>query len=372
MSGGAVVWLAGGGTGGHLYPALAIARAVAAADHRAVPFFIGARRGIEREVLPGSGFGFELLDLHPIYRSDPWNNWRTLRGAAGAWRRAAALAAAAPPRALVATGGYAAGIALGYAAAHGIPIAIQEQNSVPGLTVRWFAPRAREIYLGFPEAAGRLRTGRGTRMLVTGNPVSPPPEPRPNPAEARVRWGLDPDPRRPVLLVFGGSQGSVAVNQAVAAWLGTGGAQRSGVQVLWATGRATFERYAGRAGPGVVVTPYISPMQEGYAVATIALSRAGAMTTAELAAWGIPAILVPLPTAAADHQTANARALAAAGAAVLIPPQTLAPAAIDAALMPALHAPGELERMRARMLERARPGAAQVIAGRVLELMGLR
>src|SRR5689334_19925929 len=115
------IWFAGGGTGGHLYPGLAIARGMVRADASVTPFFVGARRGIERDVLPTTEFPHALLDLHPLYRRKVWENWRTLRGAAGAWRALSALARAERPRALVATGGYAAGIALAWAKFHGVP-----------------------------------------------------------------------------------------------------------------------------------------------------------------------------------------------------------------------------------------------------------
>jgi UDP-N-acetylglucosamine--N-acetylmuramyl-(pentapeptide) pyrophosphoryl-undecaprenol N-acetylglucosamine transferase len=107
------VIFAGGGTGGHLYPGLAIARALKRADPRIEPFFIGARRGIERDVLPQVGFSFELLDLHPLYRSRPWENWKTVRGALGAWQMIAAEVESEPPACFVGTGGYASGLALG-------------------------------------------------------------------------------------------------------------------------------------------------------------------------------------------------------------------------------------------------------------------
>ena len=108
------VWFAGGGTGGHLYPGLAIARAMTALDSSVRPFFVGARRGIERELLPKESFPFELLDLHPLYRSRPWENWRTLRGMISAWRRLRALAREERPALIVGTGGYASGLALAY------------------------------------------------------------------------------------------------------------------------------------------------------------------------------------------------------------------------------------------------------------------
>jgi len=118
------VLFAGGGTGGHLYPALAIARALVAANPEVKPFFIGAQRGVERTVLPTTEFPHELLDLHPLYRQRPWQNWRTLRSSTGAWRRISALVDELRPGALVATGGYAAGIALAVAARRRVPIVI--------------------------------------------------------------------------------------------------------------------------------------------------------------------------------------------------------------------------------------------------------
>lgn len=364
-----IVWFAGGGTGGHLYPALAIARALVAAEPRVEPFFLGARRGIEREVLPTSGFRHELLDLHPLYRTEPWHNGRTVLGAARAWRRAGRIARSSAPAALVATGGYAAGVALGYAAAHRIPIVIQDQNAVPGLTVRWFAPRARQIHLGFPEAATRLRPGARAEVFASGNPVEPPPEPRPDPAAARARWGLH--PAIPMLLVFGGSQGAAAVNDVVAGWVREDGPAAAGVQVLWATGRGTYDRHAVHQGPGVAVVPYIAPMADAYAGATLALSRAGAMSTAELAAWGIPALMVPLPSAAGDHQTANARAIAADGAGVMLPQDRLTPEVLGERVRALLDTPGALARMRERTLRRARPEAAKVIARHILAMLDL-
>lgn len=360
------IWLAGGGTGGHLYPALAIARALRRASGAVEIFFIGARRGIEREVLPESGFDFELLELHPLYRANPWLNARTLRGAVSAWRRLDRIAATRPPSALVATGGYAAGVALAYAARRGVPIVIQEQNSVPGLTVRLFATRAAEIHAGFPEVRGHLPRRARARVVDTGNPIDPPPVPRPDAGAAREAWGLAPD--RAVLLIVGGSQGAAALNRVVAEWLAAGGASAAGVGVLWVTGRRTYEEYRSLAADGVVVVPYISPMERAYAAATIALARAGAMTSAELAAWGIPAVFVPLPTAAADHQTANAGAIAAAGAAVVLRQSALDPRTLGASVARLVGDETSLAAMRRAMLARARPNAADAIAERVLHL----
>src|SRR6185503_8769267 len=308
------VIFAGGGTGGHLYPGLAIARALKHADPAIEPFFVGARRGIERDVLPQVGFSFELLDLHPLYRSRPWENWKTIRGAVSARQAIAAEVNSEPPACVVGTGGYAAGLALGYAAAHKIPLVLQEQNTYPGITARFFSRFASQVHLGFPEARRHLSPGKSTQVFDSGNPIEPPPANAFEKNSARAKWGFASNGR--VLLVYGGSQGSQAMNEVVAKWIERG--LPPGLSIIWATGKANYEKLAHFGNGRVKVRAYIAPISEAYRAADFALSRAGAMATAELCAWGIPAIVVPLPTAAADHQTANAKALAAAGAAEMI------------------------------------------------------
>ena len=306
-----LVVFTGGGTGGHLYPALAIARALVRLRPDVEPFFIGAQRGIERTVLPQAGFPHLLLDLHPLYRTAPWRSWQTARGLLSSWGRIGKALGGRVPGMTVATGGYAASATLARCVLTGAPFVLQEQNSVPGRTNRLFSRWALEIYLGYPEAAAILSGRAGTQTVHTGNPVEPPPDPRPSRADARRRLGISEDVR--VLLVFGGSQGSAALNARVDEWIASGVPE--GLHVIWATGPAHFQQHAHRSSERVIVRDYLSPIADAYAVADLALTRAGAMTTAELCAWGIPALLVPLPTAAADHQTANAKALAEAGAA---------------------------------------------------------
>lgn len=355
----------GGGTGGHLYPALAIARAMVRLAPAVRPYFVGARRGIERTVLPASGFPYELLDLHPLYRARPWENWRTARGLAGAWRRIGRLAAEERPRLVVGTGGYAAGAVLGWAAAHAVPLAIQEQNSVAGLTVRLFSRWARAVYLGFPEAAASLHANGQRVALDTGNPIEPPPAMAPDRAALRRQWGL-PGRGGLVILVFGGSQGAGALNEAVGAWVARG--LPDDVYVVWGTGQSHHARWASLESDRVRVRAYLSPIADAYAVADLAVTRAGAMTTAELCAWGIPSVLVPLPTAAADHQTANARALDAAGAAVHVPQRELSASALDALVRTLAVDQARLDALAAAARRRARPDAAERIARHLLSL----
>jgi UDP-N-acetylglucosamine--N-acetylmuramyl-(pentapeptide) pyrophosphoryl-undecaprenol N-acetylglucosamine transferase len=357
---------AGGGTGGHLYPGIAVARALVRARPSIEPFFVGAQRGIERDVLPKTEFPHALLDLHPLYRRAVWNNWRTAAGALTAWRHIDRLVAERRPALIVGTGGYAAGIMLAYGVAHRIPIVQQAGDSAPGLTARAFSKWSREIYLNFPEAAAALTPHHPGSLIDTGAPIEPPPSPLPDRRRAREHWGFPADGGR-VLLVYGGSQGSLAINRVVAEWVGRG--LPADLLLVWATGRATYAQFKDCEGPRVRVRDYLAPIADAYAATDLAVTRAGAMTTAELFAWGIPPILVPLPTAAADHQTTNAVTLERTGAAVQIPQAQFTVERLDATVRGLLDDPSALQRLAAGAAARARPHAADEIARRILALL---
>ncbi|HVT39151.1 MAG TPA: UDP-N-acetylglucosamine--N-acetylmuramyl-(pentapeptide) pyrophosphoryl-undecaprenol N-acetylglucosamine transferase [Gemmatimonadaceae bacterium] len=358
------VLFAGGGTGGHLYPGLAIARALVRLDPRVQPYFVGAQRGVERDVLPSGGFRYTLLDLHPLYRSRPWRNWRTLLGAARAWRELSRIAHEFPPALVVGTGGYASGVALAWAWRHGLPVVQHIGDSHPGLTARILARVSREMYLGFPEARLELPQ-RGHVYRDTGNPIDPPPDIRPDPVAARANWGFPGSAR--VLLLFGGSQGARPMNQAVAAWVQRG--LPASLCVIWATGRAHYDSYKQLDRADVRVVPYLAPIAGAYAAADLAFVRGGMMGTSELCAWGLPMVICPLPSAARDHQTENARALERAGAALLLPQHELTAERLDAVVRALLDDPARLEALRRGAAARARPQAAKEIAESILKLV---
>ncbi len=360
------VLFAGGGTGGHLYPGLAIARALVRARPDAEPFFVGAHRGIEREILPQSEFPYLLLDLHPLYRSRPWENWRTLIGGVQAWRELGGIVAQRRPAIIVGTGGYAAGVAMAYAVSHRILLVQQAGDSVPGIAARAFSRWSRQMYLAFPEAARYLTPHHPGALLDTGAPIEPPPKPFPDRSAARSQWGFPPTGGR-VLLIYGGSQGSAAINRAVRDWLVAN--RPADLFVIWATGRANYEEFRTLEREHVRVRDYLSPVSDAYAAADLALTRAGAMTTAELLAWHIPAVLVPLPTAAADHQTRNAKALEEAGAAVHLPQARLTGAALDAVIGGLLANPAKLALLTQGAAARARPDASADIAQHILQVI---
>lgn len=357
---------AGGGTGGHLYPGIAVARALVRARPSIEPFFVGAQRGIEREVLPKTEFPHVLLDLHPLYRPAVWNNWKTAAGALSAWGRIGQMVRQNRPALIVGTGGYAAGIMLAYGVVHGIPIVQQAGDSAPGLTARAFSRWSREIYLNFPEAAGSLTAHHAGSLIDTGAPIEPPPSPLPDRRAARERWNF-PAAGGHVLLIYGGSQGSLAINRVVAEWIDRG--LPPDLYLIWGTGRATYEQFKHCDGPSVRVRDYLSPIADAYAAADLALARAGAMTTAELFAWRIPPILVPLPTAAADHQTTNAVTLERAGAAIHVPQMQFTVERLDGTVRRLVENPAELQRLTEGAATRARPHAADEIARRILALL---
>jgi UDP-N-acetylglucosamine--N-acetylmuramyl-(pentapeptide) pyrophosphoryl-undecaprenol N-acetylglucosamine transferase len=249
---------------------------------------------------------------------------------------------------------------------YGIPYILQEQNSFPGLTTRFFSRSAAQVHNGFPEAAEYLNPGPRTQIFDSGNPIEPPPDPLPDKQHGRSAWNFPGGTAR-VMLIYGGSQGSKAINDTVAAWV-TQGIPES-LNVIWATGQGTHAQYANLESDRVRVRAYLSPVSEAYAVTDFALSRGGAIATAELCAWGIPPIVVPLPTAAADHQRANAKALAAAGAAEMIEQRDLTVESLDRAVRALLADPGLLHDRSVAVRRRGRPHAAEEIARHALEVV---
>jgi UDP-N-acetylglucosamine--N-acetylmuramyl-(pentapeptide) pyrophosphoryl-undecaprenol N-acetylglucosamine transferase len=358
------ILIAGGGTGGHLMPALAIASAIRERLPEIEPVLVGAVRGVEARILPTREFRFHLLPAEPIHRNAWWRNVRWPFIAGRLLREVARVFEEERPLAVLGTGGYASAPVVWWATRHGTPTAIQEQNAYPGLATRWLSRRVRHVYLGLPEARRLLRFGRETKVFDTGNPILSPIRARR--AEALDRFGLSPAQR--IVLATGGSQGALAINRAVAGWLDAGGA--GDAAVLWVTGRGTHEEFARfHRPPAVRVIDFLDPMADGYAVADLVVSRAGMITVAELCAWGLPSILVPLPTAAADHQTHNARVLAEAGAALLLAQSELTPAKLGELIDRLLSDRGINSAMAARALARGRPAAADEIVSNFSTLL---
>lgn len=368
------VLFAGGGTGGHLYPALALGDAFKRLDPAAEVFFIGALRGVEARVLPEKGVPHRLLPLEPIRRARPWQNWRLIPAMAQSFGGLGQIFRTFRPDLVVGTGGYASGPAVGYALLRGVPAAVQEQNSYPGFVTRLVDTRVRQLHLAFPEARRYLKPGKRTEIFEFGNPITPP-DFSVDRLAARKRFGLG---AGTVGLVVGGSQGARAVNEALLADLrgvveGRIDALPDGFELLWATGTGNFDRVQSAlndiGNPAWVrAVPYITDMPSALASADFAISRAGAMSLAELCAWGIPSILVPLPTAAANHQYHNAVALADAGAAVMVEEKELGGGRLWREMMTVVNDPARLAALAATARERGQPDAADLIVRELARL----
>lgn len=348
------VLVAGGGTGGHLYPGLAVAEALRALAPDVELVFVGTERGIEARVIPPLGYRLHLVDVRPMKRMGLVG---TLRGAASVPASVAAMwriLGAERPALVIGVGGYASGPAIVAAGLRRIPAVLLEQNAIPGLTNRLSAPFVRRAYVTFPESA---RYFGAAKTRAFGNPV-------------RLAFAATapPLPPRGSILVFGGSQGARALNRVVPDAMKLVAPDRP---VVHQTGRAeeadVRARYEAH-GVAADVRPFIDDMAGALADAALVICRAGATTLAELEAMGRPSILVPLPTAADDHQTANASALQRAGASVLLPERELTPEHLAALVRELLADEPRRRRMAEAAHALARPAAARQIA---LDLAGL-
>jgi len=369
-----VVVFSGGGTGGHLYPALAIADALRARIPEVRAVFVGASRGVEARILPELGEEHLLLPVSGIDRTRPLQSWRAGAHLAQSLLQVGTLFRELRPEAVVVTGGYASAPSGFMAGMMGIPLLVQEQNAVPGLAVRVLAHWAERVHVAFPEAVGRLPARARAIATVTGNPVRPV-STRAR-AEARADFGLPAGAF--VTLVMGGSQGSLALNRLVLEGVrgvvdGTLTRPES-LQLLWQTGLKHFDdcrAQLAELGDPAWVHPlgYIDDMPTALAATDVAVSRSGAMSTAELLNQGLPSVLVPLPTAAADHQSHNAASLQEGGAAVWAPERGLTGAGLWETLLKIAGDEHVLDEMRGAARSLARPHAADEIATDLAELI---
>jgi UDP-N-acetylglucosamine--N-acetylmuramyl-(pentapeptide) pyrophosphoryl-undecaprenol N-acetylglucosamine transferase len=355
------ILIAGGGTGGHLMPTLNLAAALSRAEPEVHLVLVGAERGIEARIFPDCGYEYRLLPTQPLYRSKPWRNWRVVAGAPAVLSGVRSVFRDLDPSLVVGTGGYASAPAVAWAIATGRRLALQEQNAMPGVVTRLFARYASQVHLGNPEARRHLRFGRRTTVIDSGNPV----------ATELTRQEYD-WPSGRIVLVMGGSQGARGLNDRLLAGLGSG-ALPDDVTVVWISGPANEEAVAARLhgtawADRVRLVPYIPDLGSQLRHAKLAICRAGAMTCAELAVAGLPAILVPLPSAAGDHQTFNARALEEAGAAVLRKESEVGGGGVWNLARELLKDEARRKRMAASMAARGRPDAADTIATELLRL----
>ena len=357
--------ISGGGTGGHIFPAIAIANAVRDREEGTRFLFVGAEGKMEMEKVPAAGYAIEALPIRGFQRGSLLKNaglpWRLLRS----MLKARSLVRSFKPHVAVGVGGYASGPLLAAAQRMKVPTLIQEQNSYPGATNRMLAKRVDRICVAY---AGMEKYFPKEKVLLTGNPVRQDvvrlTGKRPRGLE---QFGLVEG--RPILFITGGSLGARGINRGVEAALPM--FKEAGIQVIWQTGspylkqaQAAIEKLAYA---DCKVHEFVTRMDLAYAVADLVVARAGAISVSELSLVGLPSILVPLPTAAEDHQTHNARALTDSGAAVLLRDDEAVEKLGDT-VVKLIRDEQALERLRTAIAGMGTQNAAEAIAAEVIRL----
>lgn len=366
--------ISGGGTGGHIFPAVSIANALKELDKDADILFVGALGRMEMERVPQAGYKIEGLPVRGFNRAQPWKNISVLFDLWRSMRMAKRIVRDFKPDVAVGVGGYASGAAMKVAAKIGIPVVLQEQNGFAGVTNKLLKDDARLICVAYE---GMEKFFPKEKIILTGNPV------RQNlttgskahaiewlKQEYDATFAAD----KPTLLIIGGSLGARTINEAMTAGLPQ--LAEAGIQVIWQTGKTHYEgicanlgaeRLAAYKKQGIVVTAFLSNMPDAYAIADLVVSRAGASSISELCLLGKACILIPSPNVAEDHQTHNAMALVRKDAAVLVKD-------VDAAkeLLPKvtelLGDAKRLAEMRKNILALAQTDSAARIAAEVIRL----
>jgi UDP-N-acetylglucosamine--N-acetylmuramyl-(pentapeptide) pyrophosphoryl-undecaprenol N-acetylglucosamine transferase len=355
-----VVVFAGGGTGGHVFPLIAVADALRAlADVRVV--YVGTERGMEARLLPARGDEVCFLEVLPIKGKGAIGAARGLFSAAATLPRARRILRRLAPRAVLAVGGYAAGPVGLVAGVSGIPLAIMEPNSVLGLSNRWLLPFARRAYVAFPETAARIRA---SAVRHTGVPL---------------RGTFVPSPYRPLegtvrVLVLGGSQGARVLNEVLPAALARAAQQVAGLSILHQAGRGRDDdvrRAYETVGQVARVVPFLDDVASELSQADLVIARSGAGSVAELCAVGRAALLIPFALAADDHQRRNAEALARAGGALVVRETDASPERLSREVVTLAGDAAARIRMADAARALGRPHAAREVAGDLLDLAGI-
>jgi UDP-N-acetylglucosamine--N-acetylmuramyl-(pentapeptide) pyrophosphoryl-undecaprenol N-acetylglucosamine transferase len=352
------VVIAGGGTGGHVFIGVAIARELLSRDAGHEVLFVGTRKGLESTLVPREGFELVFIESAGLKGTSPVTLVRNALLIPGGMLSSRRLLSAFRPDAAVGVGGYSSGPALLAAWTLGVPSMIVEPNAWPGLANRWLAPFVKLAAVALPEAAKCL----GRKSVVTGIPVR---------SEFAAIPPVAPRAGHLTLLVYGGSQGSSSLNKIVCDGLRDLRPLLPVLRIIHQTGPRELDAvrtaYAA-ANVDAEVRDFLPRIYEKFALADVVLSRAGAGTVAELAAAGRGAILVPFPRAADDHQTRNARALERVGAAKVIPESEWAPGRLAGELGRLMESPDELRRMGEAARKAARPDATARIVDLVYKI----
>ncbi|MFZ5517808.1 MAG: undecaprenyldiphospho-muramoylpentapeptide beta-N-acetylglucosaminyltransferase [Candidatus Zhuqueibacterota bacterium] len=359
--------ISGGGTGGHVYPGIAIAQAVRQTLPGVEITFVGVKNRIEEKIVPREGYPLKTIHVEYIARKLSLKSFTFIFSLLVGLVQSILFLIRYRPHVVVGTGGYVCGPVVYAAHLLGIPTLIQEQNSYPGITTKILASRVDEIHLAFEEARHHLKKVRDdSKFKITGNPVRMSTGGISR-AEALAKFGLD--TAKKTLLLFGGSQGAAALNKAM---LETLPLLATDIQLIWQTGESDFEpmkRACAALPHRLYIQPFIYTMSEAYACADLAFCRSGAITIAELVQSGLPAIFVPLPHAAEGHQEKNARVLMDAGAAEMILQKDLTPTLLADRIRRLIFDEEKLSKIKANSQKFYHPSSAKMIADSVIRLM---
>lgn len=359
------VLLAAGGTGGHVYPAIAIADAVKSLSSESDVLFVGTRDRMEWQTVPDAGYDIKSVWISGFHRRLTPQNLLFPVKLAVSLIQSFSILKRFKPDVVVACGGFAAGPIGWVAAKLGYPIAIQEQNSYPGVTNRLLAKHASKIFTAFKAAEQYLPKDK---IELTGNPVRSSLSVS-DKKEALENYGFS--PKKPVLLILGGSGGALAINEAIKSQLDLL-LNDYGLQVIWQTGKKYYDDLSNAIDlgkyPNLRLMGYIDDMPAAYGAATLVLTRAGASTCSELMTIGKPSVLVPSPNVAGDHQTKNASAMVDEGASLLIPEDELK-SALENQIPNLLDDDEKLDKMSEAALKLARPDASVTIAEQLFKLV---
>lgn len=361
--------ISGGGTGGHIFPAIAIANALRAADSNIELLFVGAEGKMEMEKVPAAGYTIKGLPVAGFKRELSADNLSFPFKLMKSVRMAGKILNDFRPDAAVGVGGYASGPLLFMANRKGIPTVLQEQNSYPGVTNRLLSKKAATICVAYD---GMEKYFPKNKIIVTGNPIRKDlVSVAEKSKEAYQFFNLDKS--KPVLMITGGSQGARSINRSILAGLEK--FSNAGIQVLWQTGKLFYQQAKEKLDTsklqGIHVMEFISRMDLAYACADAVVARAGASTVSELCVVKKPAILVPLPTAAEDHQTKNCLALVEKNAGILVKDDKAQDELVDTAIRLLNDKPLQ-ETLIRNIAPLGKPDAAENIASEILKLVRLK
>ena len=359
------VIISGGGTGGHIFPAVSIANAIKALRPDAKILFVGALGRMEMQRVPAAGYEIKGLPICGFDRKNLLKNFKVLYKIWKSQRMAKQIIKDFQPQVAVGVGGYASGPTLNKAAAMGIPCLIQEQNSYAGVTNKLLAKKAEKICVAYE---GMERFFPAEKIILTGNPVRQALLDTAISREDAIKsFGLD--PAKKTILLVGGSLGAKTINESVLQHLDI--VKSADVQFIWQTGKyysaAIAEQLKGQDIPNLKVTDFISDMGAAYKAADLVISRAGASSISEFCLIGKPVILVPSPNVAEDHQTKNALALSTRDAAIYVK-DAKAPATLLELAVKTVNDEAKLKSLSENVLKLALPDSADIIAKEVIKL----